>query len=210
MALLFVAVPALALGIARLPHSAGSTQNAQDAPAAAGVASSGAGGSAHERAQAARSAAPGQEKAQDLATASSSESWGVPQLTWAITSAHWQAIVIVDGAGVTVSAPGNPPTYAVARVRTQLRGSLPQPFTVTPSTPYTTTELAAVRTLPDRLLLMLQPVPRGNAHRIVGMFAVHGDIATQVWPRTTRAVATFTLTDLRTAIAAARGPSAAP
>ncbi len=224
-ALLFIVVPAMYLGIlpAPLPQSGTTSQGA------AGVASAGLPSPAAGYAESARSAAGQSQRRRDVAASSPTArpalpsvagtlgpdstavpksadapaTWGIQQLSNGMTSFGWRNIVIVDGTKVTVTADANPPTYTVHGVETRLRGTVATPLRVSTRMAYTATEQVTLRRLPARVLLLLAPA--NEQQRIVGMFAVNGDLATQVWPRRTRVPATFTLTDLRTTIAATDG-----
>lgn len=225
-ALLFIAVPAMYLGIlpAPLPRSAGTSQGAAGA-ASAGVPSPAAGYAesadrSADQLQRHRDVTASSPTAQPQALptvastlgpdstavpkpAGAPAAWGIQQLSNGMSSFDWRNIVIVDGTTVTVTTDVNPPAYTVGRVEAELRGTVAAPFRASTQTAYTATERVTLRRLPARVLLLL--VPTHERQRIVGMFTVNGDLASQVWPRRTRVPATFTLTDLRTAIAAADG-----
>lgn len=223
-ALLFIVVPAMYLGIlpAPLPQSASTSQDA------AGAASAGVPSPAVGYAEASRSAADQLQRHRDVAassptarapatvagtlgpdsravpkTADAASAWGIQQLDNGMSSSGWPNIVTVDGTTVTATAGANPPTYTVHSVQTRLRGTVDAPFLASTQMGYTATEQITLRRLPARVLLLLAPT--AEQQRIVGMFAVNGDLATQVWPRRTRVPATFTLGDLHATIAATDG-----
>ncbi len=225
MALLIVAIPAVMLGLFRGGLVQSSGTSAGEAAPASGASTQLLDGSTSEpanqvagprepvgvpapQAEIPRDAAslpvrPDGDTQAEAGTAGIA-SWGVQQLADGITSSGWDTIVIIDGSAVERTT-ANPPTYTVRGPETALRGTADYPLHASTQTAYTATELLTLKTLPARVLLLLDSSTHPQQQRIVGMFRLQGDVATQVWPRRTRVPATFTLSDLRTAIAATDG-----